>query len=116
MGHVILLSYYYRIPIDRDYNKMTEQDCSQLMTCYVENKFGFLSYVTVTPNDEVAIADWENNCIVVLDSKMNLLKVIEQGSGNRPDSVAVSENVIAVSDWENPSSEENILYKEISYQ
>ena len=42
---------------------------------------------------------------IVLDNKLNLLKVIGQGirSGNsrlvNPDSVAVTDNVIAVSDW-----------------
>ena len=40
---------------------------------------------------------------IVLDDKLNLLKLIGQGSGNsrlvRPDGVAVTDNVIAVSDW-----------------
>ena len=38
--HVILLSCYYRTPVDRDYNKMTEQDCSQVVTHYGGNEFG----------------------------------------------------------------------------
>ena len=50
-SHVILLSCYYRTPVDRDYNKMTEQDCSQVVTHYRGNKFGDLRNVTVTPND-----------------------------------------------------------------
>ena len=50
-SHVILLSCYYRTPVDRDYDKMTEQDCSQVVTHYGGNKFGDLRNVTVTPND-----------------------------------------------------------------
>ena len=101
-SHVILLSCYYRTPVDRDYNKMTEQDCSQVVTHYGGNKCGRLTNVTVTPNDEVIIVDWGNKCVVVLDNKLNLLKVIGPGSGNSrlvdPDGVAVTDNIIAVSD------------------
>ena len=103
-GHVILLCYY-RTPVDyRDYNKMTEQDCSQVVTHYGENKFGGLWDVTIAPTGEVVIVDYDNKCVVILDDKLNLLRVIGQGSGNsrlvRPDGVAVKENVIAVSDWD----------------
>ena len=101
-SHVILLSCYYRTPVDRDYNKMTEQDCNQVVTHYGGNKFGYLSDVTVTSNDEVIITDWGNSCVVVLDNKLNLLKVIGQGSGNsrlvRPECVVVTDNIVAVSD------------------
>ena len=101
--HVILLSCYYRTPVDRDYNKMTEQDCSQLVTHYGGNEFGGLTDVTVTHNDEIVIVDNDNRCVVVLDNKLNLLKVIGQGSGNSrlvvPDGIAVTDNVIAVSDY-----------------
>ena len=99
---VIILSCYYRAPVDRDYNKMTEQDCSQVKTHYRGHKFGCLNDVTVTHNDEILIVDYDNKC-VVLDNKLNLLKVIGQGNGNsrlvNPDSVAVTNNVIAVSDY-----------------
>ena len=102
-SHVILLSCYYRTPVDRDYNKMTEQDCSQVVTHYGGNKFSDLRDVTVTSNDEVIISDWDNSCVVVLDNKLNLLKVIGQGRGNSrlvsPDGVAVTDNIIAVSNW-----------------
>ena len=102
-SHVILLSRYYRTPVDRDYNKMAEQDCSQVVTHYEGNKFGYLSDVTVTHNDEIVIVDNDNNCVVVLDNKLNLLKVIGQGSGKSrfvsPHGVAVTDNVIAVSDY-----------------
>ena len=101
-SHVIL-SCYYRTSVDRDYNKMTEQDCSQVVTHYGGNKFGHLTNVAVGPNGEVVIADYDNNSVVLLDDKLNLLKVIGQGSGNsrlvRPNGVAVTDNVIAVSDW-----------------
>ena len=101
-SHVILLSCYYRTLVDNDYNKMTEQDCSQVVTHYGGNKFGYLSDVTVTSNDDIVIVDNDNKCVVVLDNKLNLLKVIGQGSGNSrlfsPDCVAVTDNIIAVSD------------------
>ena len=101
-SHVILLSCYYRTPVDRDYNKMTEQDCSQVVTHYGVNKFGGLRDVTVTSNDDIVIVDDGNKCVVVLDNKLNLLKVIGHGNGNStlvdPISVAVTDNIIAVSD------------------
>ena len=102
-SHVIL-SCYYRTPVDyRDYNKMTEQDCSQVVTHYGGNKFGRLTDVAIAPTGEVVIVDYDNRCVVVLDDKLNLLKLIGQGSGNsrlvRPNGVAVTDNVIAVSDW-----------------
>ena len=101
-SHVIL-SCYYRTPVDyRDY-KMTEQDCSQVVTHYGGNKFGRLTDVAIAPTREVVIVDCDNRCVVVLDDKLNFLKLIGQGSGNSrlviPDGVAVTDNVIAVSDW-----------------
>ena len=100
-SHVIL-SCYYRTPVDRDYNKMTEQDCSQVVTHYGGKKFGHLWDVAIAPTEEVVIVDHDNKCIVVLDDKLKLLKVIGQGSDNNrlvdPRSVAVTDNVIAVSD------------------
>ena len=90
-----------RTPVD--YNKMMEQDCSQVVTHYGGNKFGFLSDVAIAPTGEVVTVDYDNSCVVVLDDKLNLLKLIGQGSGNsrlvRPYGVAVTDNVIAVSDW-----------------
>ena len=101
-SHVIL-SCYYRTPVDRDYNKMTEQDCSQVVTHYGGNKFGYLTDVAIAPTGEVLIVDFDKECVVVLDDKLKFLKVIGQGSGNsrlvNPHSVAVIDNVIAVSDW-----------------
>ena len=98
----MILSCYYRTPVDRDYNKMTEQDCSQVVTHYGGNKFGYLSDVDVGPNDEIAILDYDNKHVVLLNDGMNLLKVIGQGDGNsrlvQPIGVAVTDNIIAVSD------------------
>ena len=102
-SHVIL-SCYYRTPVDRDYNKMTEQDCSQVVTHYGGNKFGRLYDVAIAPTGEVVIVDDDHKCVVVLDDKLQLLKVIGQGSVNsrlvNPVGVAVTDNVIAVSDWD----------------
>ena len=99
----MILSCYYRTPVDRDYNKMTEQDCSQVVTHYGGNKFGRLIDVAIAPTGEVVIVDYDNRCVVVLDDKLNLLKLIGQGSGNNrlviPYGVAVTDNVIAVSDY-----------------
>ena len=82
---------------------MTEQDCSQVVTHYGGIKFGRLFDVAIAPTGEVIIDDWNNKCVVVLDDKLNLLKLIGQESGNSrlviPDGVAVTDNVIAVSDW-----------------
>jgi len=82
---------------------MTEQDCSQVVTDYGGNKFGSLWDVSIAPSGEVVIVDSGNNCVVVLDNRLNLLKVIGQGSGNSrlvdPYGVAITDNVIAVSDW-----------------
>ena len=102
-SHVIL-SCYYRTPVDyRDYNKMTEQDCSQVVTHYGGNKFGGLWDVAIAPTGEVVVVDYHNKYVIVLDNKLNLLRLIGQGSGNSrlvtPDGVAVTDNVIAVSDW-----------------
>ena len=81
---------------------MTEQDCSQVVTHYGGNKFGCLIDVTIAPTGEVVIVDFDNRCVVVLDDKMNLLRVIGQESGIgrlvSPYGVAVTDNVIAVSD------------------
>ena len=100
----LIRSCCYRTPVDRDYNKMIEQDRSQVVTHYGRNKFGYLIDVAVGPNGEVVIVDCGNNSVVLLDDKLNLMKVIGQGSGNsrlvRPVGVAVTDNVIAVSDWD----------------
>ena len=102
-SHVIL-SCYYRTPVDyRDYNKMTEQDYSQVVTHYGGNKFGRLKDVVIAPTGEVVIVDCDNHHVIVLDDKLKLLKLIGQGSGNSrlvyPVGIAVTDDVIAVSDW-----------------
>ena len=100
-SHVIL-SCYYRTPVDyRDYNKMTEQDCSQVVTHYGGNKFGRLTDFAIAPTGEVVIVDGGNRKVIILDDQLNLLNVIGQGSGDsrlvHPIGVAVTDNVIAVS-------------------
>ena len=98
-----MLLRIYRTPVDRDYNKMTEQDCSQVVTHYGVNKFGGLWDVVIAPTGEVVVVDDGKRCVVVLDDQLNLFKIIGQGSGNSrlvtPYGVAVTDNVIAVSDW-----------------
>ena len=99
-SHVIL-SCYYRTPVDRD-NKMTEQDCSQVVTHYGGNKFSYLNDVAIAPTGEVVIVDHDYTKVIILDDQLNLLNVIGQGSGDSrlvsPIGVAVTDKVIAVSD------------------
>ena len=80
-SYVILLSCYYRIPVDRDYNKMTEQDCSQVVTHHGGNVFSQLYDVTVTSNDDIVIVNYGSLSRLVC-----------------PSGVAVMDNIIAVSD------------------
>ena len=79
---------------------MTKQDCIHVVTHYGSNKF---NDVSITPTGEVVIVDHDNSHVIVLDDKLKLLKLIGQGSGNSrlvyPDGIAVTDNVIAVSDW-----------------
>ena len=99
----VILSCYYRTPVDRDYNKMTEQDCSQVVTHYGGNEFGRLTDVAIAPTGEVVVVDCGNSKVIILDDQLNLLNVIGRGSGDSrlvgPHSVAVTDNVIAVSDY-----------------
>ena len=101
-SHVILSSYY-RTPVGRDYSKITEQNCSQVVTHYGGNKFGGLFDVSIAPTGEIVAVDSDNKYIIVLDDKLNLLKLIGKESGDSrlvdPHNVAVTDNVIAVSDW-----------------
>ena len=101
-GSHVILSCNYRIPVDRDYNKMTEQDCSRVVT-HVLNKFADLSDVAIAPTGEVVIVDYGYSKVIILDDQLNLLNVIGQGSGDnrlvKPDGVAVTDNVIAISDY-----------------
>ena len=101
----VMLSCYCRTPVDRDYNKMAKQDCSQVVTNYGWKKFGYLTDIAVAPTGEILIADYVNNEVIILDDQLNLLNVIGQGSGDSrldsPRGVAATDNVIAVSDWGN---------------
>ena len=109
-SHVILSCYY---------RKITEQNCSQVVTHYGGNKFGGLFDVAIAPIGEVVAVDSDNKYIIMLDDKLNLLKLIGNESGDSrlvdPNNVAVTDNVIAVSDW-GSHQVKNIPYKESSYQ
>ena len=97
-SHVIL-SCYYRTPVDRDYNKIT--DCSKVVTHHGGNNFGRLTDVAIAPTGEVIIVDRGNSKVIILNDQLNLLNVIGQGNGNSrlvmPHGVAVTDDVIAVS-------------------
>ena len=103
MQSVIIITYYKILVDYRDYKKMKEEDCSQVVTHYGRTKISGPCDVAIGPNGEVIIVNHAHNCVVVLDNKLNLLKVIGQGSGNSrltyPCGVAVTDDVIAVSEW-----------------
>ena len=90
----------------RDYTKIEEQNC-QLVTDYGGKKFNALRSVAVGPNDEVVVVvvDYGNKKVIIFDKDLKLIRAFGQGSGdskvNYPASVAVSYNVIAVSDFVN---------------
>lgn len=94
--------YYCRIPVDRDYKNMTKQNCSQLVTQCGGKPFDNLRDVTIGMHGEIVIVDSGNRCVIILDDKLNMLKVIEHDSNNSRlvnlGSVAVTGNAIAVSD------------------
>ena len=80
---------------------MAVQDCSQVVTKFEGNTFGHLGDIAIGPNGEVVIIDSDKGCVIVLDDKLDLLKVIGQGSGLvNPDGVAVTDDIIAVTDWD----------------
>ena len=88
----------------RDYSKMAETDCNQIVTHYGKSctKYGNLRDIALGPNNETIIVDNSNQCVIVLDCKLNLLRVIGKGIGlgtlTDPCCVAVSNEVIAISD------------------
>ena len=99
-SNMLILLCIYRTPVDRDYKTMTEQSCNQVVTRYGGKKFNCPSDIGIGPNREVIIIDYNNRCIVVLDDRLNLLKVIKEESGLVcPVSVAVADNTIAVSNY-----------------
>ena len=63
------------------------------------------------------LVDYDKGCVVVLDDKLNLLKLIGQASGNSrlviPYSVAVTDNDIAVSDWDSDQVKKYSLQGEL---
>ena len=117
-SHGVILSCYCRTPVDRDYNKMTEQDCSQVVTHYGGNRLGHLSDVAIAPTGEVVLVDYGKSHVIVLDDRLNLLKVVGLGSGNSrlvsPNGVAVTNNVVAVSDYGSDQVKKYFLQGELT--
>ena len=85
----------------RDYTKIEEQNC-HLVTHDGGKKFT-CPYITTGQNDEVIIADIYNKEVIIFDKDLKLIRTFGQGSGdsklNIPAGVAVANNVIAVSEW-----------------
>ena len=84
----------------RDYTKIEEKNC-QLVTHYGEKKFS-RPRVTTGPNDEVFIADSDNEEVIIFDKDLKLIRTFGQGSGDGkliyPIGIAVGHHVIAVSE------------------
>ena len=85
----------------RDYTKIEEQNC-HLVTHYGGKEFN-CPRIAIRQNDEVVIADVYNTEVIILDKDLKLIRTFGQGSGdsklNKPVGVAVANNVIAVSEW-----------------
>ena len=98
---------------------MTEQDYSQVVTHYGGKEFGCLCDAAVSPNGGIVIVDDDNNSVILLVDKLNLLKMIGQGSGDSrlvgPDGVAVTDSVIAVSDLSSHQIKKYSLQGEFLY-
>ena len=86
----------------RDYTKIEEQNC-HVVTHYGGKPFTF-PRITTRQNDEVVIADRYNKDVIIFDKDLKLIRTFGQGSGDsiliNPADVAVSNNVIAVSEWD----------------
>ena len=86
----------------RDYTKIEEKNC-QLVTHYGGKKFICPRDVTIGPNDEVVIVDRDNEELIIFDKDLKLIRTFGQGSGdsklNNPVGVAVGDNVIVVSEF-----------------
>jgi len=84
-----------------DYTNIEAQNC-KLITQYAWKKFQQPYNITTTTNDDVVMIDRDKD-VVILDKDMNLIRSFGQGSGdsklNNPLGVAVSHNVIAVSEY-----------------
>ena len=83
---------------------MVETDCNQMVTHYgkFHTEFSNLRDIALGPNKEKIVVDNGNRCVIVLDCKLNLLRVIGKGFGlgalTDPCCVAVSGEIIAISD------------------
>lgn len=87
----------------RDYTKIEIQSCC-LVTHYGEKKFKNPHDVTIGPNGEIVIVDSTNHEVVILDKDFKLITTFGQGEGdsrlNNPVGVAVHQNVIAISEYD----------------
>ena len=85
----------------RDYTKIKEQNC-HVVTHYGGKKFA-CPLIATGQNDEVVITDHDNKQVIIFDKDLKLIRTFGQGSGdsklNNPAGVAVANNVIAVSEW-----------------
>ena len=85
-SHVIM-SCYYRTPVDRDYNKMTEQHCSQVVTHYSPGQFQCPDNISIDHNNNVLITDNDANCIVIFTQGGEFIQTINT---DRPCAITIS--------------------------
>ena len=87
----------------RDYAKIGAKNC-QLVTHYGGKKFKYPHSITIGPNEEAVMEDLTNKEVIIFDKDLKLIRTFGQGSGdsklNEPMGVAVGDNVIVVSDWD----------------
>jgi len=101
VGAVPISGSPFELTTLRDYSKIKEENC-QPVTHYGNKKFQGPYDIKVATNDDIVIIDEKNKEVIILDKDLNLLRTFGQGSEscklNYPAGVAVSQNVIAVSD------------------
>ena len=88
----------------RDYTKMKKENC-RLFTEYGGKRYQRPCGIAIGPNEEVVIVDEINQDAVIFDKSLTQMRMFGQGSGDgklrNPLGVAVSHNLIAVSEHKN---------------
>ena len=78
----MILSCYYRTPVDKDRNEITQRNPSQVITHYGNKQFTCPWDITIAHTGEIIIVDYGNSVVLILDDNLNLLTVIGQGNGD----------------------------------
>ena len=85
----------------RDYTRIKKEDC-RLFTEYGGKRYQRPCGIAIGPNEEVVIVDEVNQDAIIFDKNLTQMRVFGQGSGdgklNKPLGVAMSHNLIAISE------------------